>query len=66
MRPQVIGYALLVAVGALLFAWGLGLVLTAGQDEEGARGFFGWIFLVFGLVVAGGGMVGLVNRRGKG
>jgi len=28
-------------IGAFVFAWGLSLVLTADQDEEGARGFFG-------------------------
>jgi hypothetical protein len=40
-------------IGAFVFAWGLSLVLTADQDEEGARGFFGWIILLADGAIAG-------------
>jgi hypothetical protein len=45
--------ALLLLLGVIVLAWGLDLVVTADQDEEGARGFVGWILLVGGVVLSG-------------
>jgi hypothetical protein len=42
---------LLLLPALLLFAWGLGLVVTADQDSEGVRGVFGWILLVSGVAL---------------
>ena len=54
-------FALLPAT--LLGAWGLGLLVTAGQDTEGVREMFGWIFLVSGLLLAAIGAVTLIRDR---
>jgi hypothetical protein len=42
---------LALSPAVLLFAWGLGLLVSADEDPEGARGMFGWIFLLAGLAL---------------
>jgi hypothetical protein len=62
---RALGLVLLLPA-TLLFAWGLGLVVTVDQGPEGARGMFGWIFLLSGGVVlistAGWAIVGTRRR----
>jgi hypothetical protein len=56
-------WIVLLLVAVLVFAWGLGLVITADQDTEGVRGTFGWIFLVSGLVLGGASSWAFVRMR---
>ena len=54
---------LVLLLAVLLFAWGLGLVVTADQDTEGVRGMFGWIFLVSGVVLIAASSFAFVRGR---